>query len=134
MLNAATWNTEIRTAHGSHLWGRRTVTYFVHNPRTGEFAPAKFCAFVPLGPNPSPASPMASMTLGNYSALDESETRFDGHVAKRHLTSRLSMREEPLDGSACGIAERFSDWHREFASRITLHPRGPIVLLPPAWW
>jgi hypothetical protein len=31
------------------------------------------------------------MTLGVYAALDESETRFDGNVAHRHLTGRLGM-------------------------------------------
>ena len=134
MLNATAWNAEIRTPQGSSLWGRRTVTYFVFNPRTEEFAPAKFCAFVPIGSNPSPAFPMASMTLADYAVLDESETRFDGHVARKHLTSRLSMRAEPIEGNTKWLADGFADWHRALSSRVTLHPRGPIVLVPPTWW
>src|SRR5262245_56927852 len=80
LLNARMWNEQVATPEGRRLWARRRIRYFVHVPYSGQFAPSKFCAFLPVG---GPAGPGRRwhMTLGVYAALDEGETRFDGNVA-----------------------------------------------------
>jgi hypothetical protein len=48
-LNARAWNREVATPLGRQQWGRRRrVQYFVAVPYSGEFAPCKFCAFLPI--------------------------------------------------------------------------------------
>jgi hypothetical protein len=108
VLNARMWNEQVATPEGRRLWGRRRIQYFVYVPHSGQFAPSKFCAFLPVG---GPAGPERSwhMTLGVYAALDESETRFDGNVAHRHLTQRLGM-VTTGPASHPRIAEAFRRW------------------------
>lgn len=130
MLNAKAWNDEVTTPQGAHAWGRRTVTYFVHDPNEGSFAPSKFCAFVPIDPMRSSQAPTVSMDMRLYASLDESETRFDGNVARQHLIRRLSMIEEPIAGRTGALARAFARWHEGISSTITLHPQGPTVLMP----
>ncbi len=45
MLNIRSWNDDISTKQGQELWGKRTITYFVYDPRFKQFAPTKFCAY-----------------------------------------------------------------------------------------
>lgn len=47
VLNLHRWNQDLATPTRQDLWGRRTITYFVHDPRSHLFAPSKFCAPVP---------------------------------------------------------------------------------------
>jgi hypothetical protein len=132
LLNARAWNREVATQLGRKLWGRRRMQYFVCVPYSGEFAPCKFCAFLPVSPV-KPSSGLAEtsrMTMELYAQLDESEPRFDGNVAQRHLTKRLGMvaripTEHPK------MAERFERWLIAVADSITVHSRGPVFLLPP---
>jgi hypothetical protein len=93
LLNAREWNDEVATPSGRELWGRRLTQYFVAVPYSGGFAPCKFCAFLPI-PSLRATGGIAAtsrMTLPLYVQLDESEPRFDGNVAQRHLTKRLGM-------------------------------------------
>src|SRR5262249_16805044 len=53
LLNLRRWNDEIADGDNSALWGRRTVKYFVFDGHSGEFAPSKFCAYVPVYTNPT---------------------------------------------------------------------------------
>src|SRR4051794_28956022 len=48
LFNLRRWNDEIASSENRTLWGRRTVKYFVFDNRSGEFAPSKFCAYVPV--------------------------------------------------------------------------------------
>src|SRR5262245_26961861 len=48
LFNLRQWNQDLGTAEGRRLWGRRQVTYFVHEPGTDLFAPAKFCGYSAL--------------------------------------------------------------------------------------
>jgi len=54
MLNLREWNAQITTEEGSRLWGRRTITYFVHDPDSRAFAPSKFCAYLAVPKYTSP--------------------------------------------------------------------------------
>lgn len=132
MLNVRAWNTEIRMSDASKLWERRTVTFFVYDPQSQAFAPSKFCAFVPIHLRATVAPNALSMTLATYSTLSESEPRFDGNVAQRHLTRHLGMRAMPIEQANSTTADLFRSWHRRVASAIALHPRGPVLLLPVA--
>ena len=89
MVNVNAWNDAIGTPAGRAAWGQRTVTYFVHDPRSGLFAPSKYCAFVPVQDVVATSRPVIAMDMETYASLDESESRFDGNVARRHLAGRL---------------------------------------------
>jgi hypothetical protein len=45
MFNVHQWNKEMKDVSLSQKRGKRTVTYFVFNPYSKSFAPAKFCAY-----------------------------------------------------------------------------------------
>ncbi len=132
LLNAREWNREVATSIGRNLWGRRQVQYFVGVPYSGEFAPCKFCAFLPASPVKSSSGLTYSprMTLELYAQLDESEPRFDGNVAQRHLTKRLGMVPRRI-AEHPQVAQRFERWLTTVADLIIVHSRGPVVLLPP---
>jgi hypothetical protein len=104
MVNVNVWNDAIATPAGRAAWGRRTVTYFVHAPRSGLFAPSKYCAFVPVQEAAATSRPVIAMDMETYASLDESESRFDGNVARRHLCGRLAMQEVGLEASGLGDA------------------------------
>ncbi len=102
MLNLLRWNTEMATPEAEAVWKRRTVTYFVFDPRTRQFAPSKFCAFTAVpevtgiemagkGADNARGVYQTSMTLTLYGQLDQSEPLFDGGRAQQHLTRGLAM-------------------------------------------
>lgn len=128
MLNLRQWRLDMADAMGRAQWGRRTVTYFVCDRRTRGFAPSKFCAFLCVD-----GSRFSQMDMGQYVTYDESEPRFDGHVARMHLVRRLAMRETTA-GDAPEIGRMFQRWLEGYADAITVHPRGPVFLMPPAWF
>jgi hypothetical protein len=139
MLNVYQWNEEMNDPRHRLQWGRRTVTYFVFNPYSRLFAPAKFCAYQLVwkrdfcgesherGPLPN------AMTIPVYCELDESCRSFDGHIARRHLEPHLAMslhariETDPLP-------HLFAAWHRDFSDAISIHPRGPIFIIPKKWF
>ena len=132
LLNARAWNREVATPIGRGLWGRRRVKYFVAVPYSAEFAPCKFCAFLPIRREKpsSGSSDTLRMTMQLYAQLDESEPRFDGNVAQRHLTKRLGMvARTPADDPQ--TAELFQQWLTTLADLIIVPSRGPVFLLPP---
>jgi hypothetical protein len=132
MLNIDAWNSEILTAAGMHAWGRRTIEFFAFDRSSSAFAPSKFCAFVPVTLGAGQDSCPRTMSIGTYAGLDESESRFDGHVARRHLVERLGLLlkrgEEP------SLDARFDSWLREFGVGIGLNSRGPKYIVPPKWY
>ena len=144
--NIATWNRELQSEAGRQLWGRRRVRYFAFDPSSGEFAPAKFCAFLNarLGASSDPETLALPMTMELYVSLDESEPRFDGNRAQQHLTRKLGMVAGNLDGSPADdslmVAEDrrlsmlFHYWHARHKDAIQLDPKAPIILRPPVWY
>lgn len=132
LLNARAWNREVATAIGRKSWGRRRVQYFVEVPHSGSFAPCKFCAFLPIPrtgtPSQIPGTPRMCVEL--YVQLDESEPRFDGNVAQRHLTKRLGMVRRTCADHPEGAA-RFEQWLAKVSDLISVHSRGPVFLCPP---
>jgi hypothetical protein len=133
--NLRHWNQQIRTDLGRHLWGRRRVRYFVFDRKTRQFAPSKFCAYLPLlldGPRALPISAPA-MTIELYASLDETEARFDGNRAWRHLNEHLAMNlisvtEDPE------LSAFFEEWSRGVAESIQVDGRGALILCSPKWF
>jgi hypothetical protein len=131
MLNVRTWNREITQAEQRQLWGKRTVSYFVFDPVAGLFAPSKFCAYVLIGTQSDRAS--AGMSILLYTSLDGTEKLFDGHRAHTHLTQHLTM--QLIAGADAGdLLPRFERWLAANKDNLSVHSRGPIFILPPAWF
>jgi hypothetical protein len=70
------------------------------------------------------------MTLPLYVQLDESEPRFDGNIAQRHLMKRLRMVSKTT-GDDPRLAKEFQRWLKSVGDLITVHSRGPVFLVPP---
>lgn len=139
MLNLKKWHDDLAIPEGHRSWGRRTVTYFVHDSNSGEFAPSKFCAYVAI-PTPDsvslarPLVPMRSeMTINLYVTLDNTDSRFDGSRARVHLMKHLGMEVMPHEKSPA-VKQLFRQWLEKYSDSITVHPRGPVFLLPPPWF
>jgi hypothetical protein len=127
LANLWTWNDAMDSSTGLS-WANRRTQYWVADPRTGLFAPSKFCAFIPAARPDGPKAP-ATMTVEVYETLGEQDPRFDGHVARQHLEGRLGFRLLPIDYAAAAWAT----WRARLGERIAL--RGaPALLVPPAWW
>lgn len=142
--NVQRWNDELQDERMRQLWGRRTVTYFVFDPATEQFAPSKFCAFLRLPEGMSQADRVREeaggwstrsmlgmgMSVPFYVTLDENESRFDGAVARHHLEERLAMRR-CFSEDVPRVARHFEQWIQKWDGCLRVHPRGPIFLLPP---
>lgn len=130
MLNLNQWNHDLATESGQQLWGKRTVTYFIYDPRSHQFAPSKACAYVAVS---KPATQTNSiMTVHNYIQIDSTEPIFDGARAVIHLTKNLAMvcvmaSERPDVGAL------FNKWLSRHSNSINVHPKGPSFLIPPEW-
>ena len=139
IINLRTWNSEIETADGQALWGRRTVKYFVFDPETRLFAPSKFCAYLAIPDRAAsesrvrPATARTGMRVPLYVALDESEPRFDGSIAHRFLRRDLAMQlQKPTDVPA--VLAAFQEWSDARSEAIRVHPARPFFLCPPKWF
>lgn len=115
MLNLHQWNEEMKTSPGKEMWGHRTITYFVYDPSSKQFAPSKYCAYIGLQAKayklrrPSPMLTDFAMTVALYTSIDDTERKFDGRRARIHLTDRLGMlQKEP--GGETDILEHFDRW------------------------
>lgn len=114
MANLWAWNEQIRKGGQ-----RRTYRYFVQDPRTGMYAPSKFCAFIP-------ARGAGMMHLKLYEKLNESDSRFDGNKAWKHLANRLSF-------SVQEAGEQFWKWYEGMDEVVGV--KKPVkVLVPPGWY
>jgi len=141
MLNLHRWNKDMSSVQGHRLWGRRTITYFVYEPRSGDFAPSKYCAFVGL-PTTSQGNcegtvsiraVKSEMTVELYASVDDSDRRFDGRRARIHLTNNLGMIQiSPQEDRS--ILGHFHKWVSRYTECITIHPAGPAFILPPRWF
>lgn len=139
MLNLHMWNTELTSASARKMWGRRTVTYFVYDPYSNNFAPSKFCAYIGV-PNRENSTSMyqrtsgleAGMTVEFYITLGD-DHRFDGNRAWNHLVNNLAMRLLP-PSDVPNITDKFDTWLSKYNESIALHPSGPTFVLPPVWY
>ena len=135
IFNLQQWNRELLTDSSRRLWGRRRVRYFVFDPKTGGFAPSKFCAYRPIpqiGTNVLPVT-ASTMTMELYTSLNEDDPRFDGNRAWRHLHDNLGMSLRPMTDHP-DIAAKFQTWLSGVADAVQLDSRGPLVLCPPEWF
>ena len=133
-LNVMEWNQSAQSPEGASLWGKRTVTYFVYDPRSQLFAPSKFCAFIPVT-SLSEASDTGldcsifGMTMVYYCSIDPNEPRFDGGIARNHFLNRLGYRLL-RPGESPELLQRFERWIKTHEHRIRIHPRRAHILLP----
>jgi hypothetical protein len=140
MLSLRRFNVDLATETGRRDWGRRRrFQYIVYDPRTGDFAPSKFCAYLPFVTHPDaprePTDMLASreMSVRLYSRIEASAQKFDGNRAWKHLTRNLGMtmhRSEELPN----LHDPFARWLENRRAEVALHPRGPHFLLPPSWF
>lgn len=138
LLNVERWHHELGSEAGRRLWGRRRVQYFVFSPTSGLFAPAKFCAFTASDNTltSAPEEPQTGvggfMPLKLYATLDESEPRFDGNVAWRHLVNNIGYTRTLMADDA-DIAHRFENWLGSRTNYLNVKPKEAVALIPPAW-
>lgn len=138
LLNLQRWNQEISTPGGRSLWKKRTVTYFVYDPFSKNFAPSKFCAYAVMPPaNHSSTSRLTmaektEMSISLYVTLDGVDSRFDGHRARVHLTKNLAMQAYSAN-EVPEIIPPFDSWLAHQTKNIKVHPAGPVFLLLPQW-
>jgi len=139
MLNVRQWNRDLGIGSCAKRWQRRTLTYFVFDFGSGAFAPSKFCAYVAIPKRPvgteAPAAPpfVFGMTVAAYEQIDRDEARFDGGKAWRHLVERLGMSVAPL-AALPALQTTFDEWLVRVRGAVTVHPDGPLILLPPPWY
>jgi hypothetical protein len=140
LMNARVCNHEVTTAAGRTLWKRKrrpTVQYFVYDPHTRCFAPSKFCAFVPIRRDAASLPEISTtgfatahlMSMALYAELDESEARFDGHRARKHLERGLEMVREPLDAGH-PLRAAFTTWAERHADILGIRGVPEVLLLP----
>ncbi|HSH05702.1 MAG TPA: hypothetical protein VLL52_24510 [Anaerolineae bacterium] len=134
--NIHQWNLELQMTTGRQLWGSRATTYFVYNPRTKQFAPSKFCAYIARSlPTTNNLSTFygATITLAQYIQIPHGLPIFDGQRAHNHLTKTLAMRITTADQSPT-VAKIFNHWHSRQPEPINIHPNGPKFIMPPKWY
>lgn len=140
-LNLRQWNHEIlHDPIAKDKWGQRTITYFVFDPYSRKFAPSKFCAYSGIWKHRKATSSLqvprlsnSVMTIEFYVTLDGIYKNFDGRRARVHLTDCLRMTAIELP-QAPYLAQTFEKWLDIFGNSVRVHPKGPIFLLPPAWF
>lgn len=137
LSNLRRWNQDIKTSLGKQKWGKRTITYFVYDPYSRQFAPSKFCAYTALLTEDSALLRLdktyfrSEMTVDLYVTLDGIDSRFDGQRARIHLTRNLGMVTVVPEES---LSKIFSDWLSNHSEVVQIHPRGATILLPPNWF
>lgn len=130
ILNIRGWNEELATLEGRALWGKRTITYFVFDPQSGNFAPSKFCAYMVIQTPTefcSKAGPLlatAQMRVSVYVTLDGTDSSFDGGRARSHLIERLAMLPRTLS-DVPKIKSLFESWLARHSAHITVHQPVP---------
>ena len=139
MLNIHSWNEGVSSENGREKWGKRTVAYFAFDPRNQSFAPAKFCAYTVIK-SPSTEAPsgfqtksFSKMTVEDYSRIDSANWIFDGRKAWMHLVEKLGM-IKIAPGERSATLDSFLRWSSQNSDRINVHPSGPFVIVPPAWF
>jgi hypothetical protein len=139
-VNIRQWNAELVDGSGRAVWEKRTARYFAYDPVSGLFAPSKFCAFIPA-PHSAPgqqaftrvAEAPGGMTNVLYATLGEQDSRFDGHVARVHLASRLNYRLMGLSEAPPALREAFLAWQKIIRGAAGSSSSTTHLLVPPSW-
>ena len=123
--NVFLWNQSLDSTEGQVLWagkrGYRAVQHFVWSPQDDLFAPSKFAAFVP-------SDGAMGMSMEMYAKLDESEPRFDGHLAWKHIERiGFSRTDSPA------VLAAFASWAARQADGLRVKLGQPVIWQPPAW-
>jgi hypothetical protein len=130
-FNVHNWNRDIGNPRFQKLWKRRTITYFVYNPWTQEFAPSKFCAYTVFPQAISDKTTHdksvsdVSMTIKAYAAIDHHNTVFDGYKARKHLMSELGFQLKSPDDK---FMQYFNNWMQKHEQFIKPSKNGPYIL------
>lgn len=139
LRNLRRWNKDIRSNLKQPLWGKRTITYFVYDPQSANFAPSKFCAYVPVvsynsyPQNLSGSLSKPEMDLEIYQSIETDQKIFDGKRAREHLNHCLCMQyQECHDNSR--MSKDFENWLSRHSESIGVHPQGPKFLTFPEWF
>jgi hypothetical protein len=131
ILNLVQWNHDINTAKGKFAWGKRRLKYLLYDPKTGLFAPSKFCAFTKIrkpstvGDNSLSAT---SMSIEVYSQIPQNQSIFDGQKAWKRL-SALGFKKIAGKDANDQIRSHFAAWHKANLSTLTVEPCGWEVLV-----
>lgn len=133
-LNLRNWNLDIESQWGQEAWKKRTIQYFVFNPWTKQFAPAKFCAYsvIPQTTGKSYHSDSYlqtfSMTIPVYAEIDQKNRIFDGQKARRHLEKNLGL--NLLEGRENRkLSSYFDRWIKPFENILKVSKNGPRFLV-----
>ena len=133
-LNLRNWNMDIASQNGQKTWKKRTIQYFVFNPWTKQFAPAKFCAYsvIPETTGRSYHSDSYlqtfSMTIPVYAEIDQKNRIFDGQKARRHLEKNLTF--ALVDGREDRkLSADFDKWIKPFENILNVSKNGPRFLV-----
>lgn len=116
ILNIHQWNKDMTSADDRAAWGRRRVTYFVHEPATNLFAPSKFAAYTRIpktlaADEPIPFNP--AMTVMAYAKIPHDTPIFDGRKAWQRITG-LGFKLAKAPACPAPIQHHFRAW-------LTLH-------------
>lgn len=134
MLSLRRWNLDIATKEGRASWvpKRSTIQYFVHDPATGQFAPCKFCAYLPFAGGD--VSVRREMAIDLYTQVEATAPLFDGRVAWSHLAGRLAFRQFAGEAISTPLQSALDAWVGTLDGAVRVHPRGATILQPPAWF
>ena len=138
-LNLRQWNEDMKGTACKQLWGKRTVTYFVYDSGSKDFAPSKFCAYTLVTSSQDdtsasrPLAALTRMTVERYVAINDGTHELDGGRAQTHLTLRLGMLSRDQN-AAVEINAAFQKWLVKHADSITVHSQGPLFLCAPEWF
>jgi hypothetical protein len=131
LMNLRQWNDDIAISDNLIRWGKRTVTYFVYDKVSKNFAPSKYCAYLFLQGDPVTScdgSVMTGMSIKEYCSIDQKEFCFDGARAKRHLIHNLNFVAYPLSEFP-KLKKLFCIWLEKHEKNITVHPSGAVILV-----
>lgn len=74
-----------------------------------------------------------SMTIPFYCMLDESDPRFDGHIARKHFEKYLLFTKiDPAKNPS--VLNAFDKWMENRKEAITVKSGEPVIMAPPEWW
>jgi hypothetical protein len=137
LYNVQRWNQDMALPALRERWGQRRVRYFAYDPRTRQFAPSKFAAYLRLPLSPQQAwlqeRSLTGMSIASYTEIDQQHPLFDGRRAWQHLETQLCMVAMPIETQSETMVETFWRWSERFKDAISVDAKGPVILCPPVW-
>ena len=101
----------------------------MYDPKTGRFAPSKFCAYTRFASEPSLRSSdsFPLMDVPSYVKIDQGAIIFDGNRAWRHLV-RIGFERRKLRDFPASVKNGFEEWLRAVAPAISAYPAETEIL------